>query len=44
MKKRIAILAILLCGFFAFAFSTQVDLCENGFDDVEYEEVVIDSQ
>lgn len=44
MKKRIAILAILVLSFFAFAFSSHIAVRADGFDDVDLEEVVIESQ
>lgn len=44
MKKRIALLAILVLSFFAFAFSSHIAVRADGFDDVDYEEVVIESQ
>jgi len=44
MKKRIAILAILVLSFFTFAFSSHIAVRADGFDDVDLEEVVIESQ
>lgn len=44
MKKRIVILAILFLCLFAFVCSNHVAIRADGFDDIDYEEVIIESQ